>query len=271
MCRLLGYVGAAPLSAVEALGREAFDSFAALSFVHRDGWGMAWRTPYDLKVATSPGTAAEDERFATLASTPLSDAGIVHLRWATDGLVVGPENTHPFSARGLALAHNGSIHPIDRLESMLSERARGELRGTTDSERYFQFVLDRIDALGDEEEGVQDAARRMAAAFPYCSLNALVLSGTALYAIHVNSRAAQPLDDLRELFGSDDRMPAGHASEYFSLSYRVDERGVQIVSTGLDQTGWTSLPPDSILKVDLAARTVDVTPLGDLDRFVVTF
>lgn len=269
MCRLLGYVGDSPLSAEDALGPDQFAAFTGLSRVHRDGWGMAWRTPGGIAVATSPRTAAEDPRFHELAATPLSDAGVVHLRWATDGLLVGPENTHPFTAQGLALAHNGSIQPVPALEALLSDRARAALQGTTDSERYFQFVLDRINASGDEAEGLHDAIRRLATAFPRASLNALVLSSTALYCVHVNSLAQPPLADLREVFGSDERMPAGHATAYFALSYRSDDRGVRVASTGLSEPGWTPLPQNAILTIDLATKAIEIMRLSLPDHGTV--
>lgn len=252
MCRLLGYVAGEPASVVDLLGSGPFEDFTGLSEVHSDGWGMAWRTPDDVEVVVSPGTALKDPAYRHLAGRPLARAGLVHLRWATEGLAVGPENTHPFTDRGFTLAHNGSITPLGRLEGLLSDRARRAVRGTTDSERYFQFILDRVEALGDERDGVLDAVTILAHEFPTASLNAILLTSVSLYAVHVNAAAVPPLAGLRERMGPAYGLPRGHDRTYFSMAYRRDALGLRVVSTGMDPHGWTPLPPESVLHVDLA-------------------
>ena len=260
MCRLLGYVSDGPESAVEGLGAEGFQTFTSLSALHGDGWGMAWSRPggNGIDTATSPMSAADDPAYSELARRALGSAGLVHLRWATDGLAVHPMNTHPFSDGTHALAHNGSISPVDALESLLSEAGRARLRGTTDSERYFRLVLQCIEADGDERAGLAHAVGLLHEHFPDASLNALFLTPTHLYAVHVNSQAATPLDDLRELFGSDDAIPHGHAAAYFDMAYRVSPTAVHVISSGLPDEGWTPVPSDSILAIDLVSREVEV-------------
>jgi predicted glutamine amidotransferase len=262
VCRLLGYVCDRPTSAVDVLGATAFQTFTSLSAVHGDGWGMAWREPAGetTRAATSPMAAADDPTYFRLADTALGAAGLVHLRWATDGLVVDPVNTHPFTDGDHALAHNGSISPIGELESLLSPRSRARLRGDTDSERYFRLVLQCIEDAGDERTGLVAAVGMLAARFPEASLNALFLTSTHLYAVHVNSQAATPLDDLRELVGSDDAIPHGHATAYFDMAYKASPDAVQVISSGLPDEGWAPVPGDSILAVDLATREIDVLP-----------
>jgi predicted glutamine amidotransferase len=260
MCRLLGYVSEAPVSAVDGLGRTDFETFTSLSAVHGDGWGMAWRDPDGgtTRVATSPVSAAADPAYLALAGRALGATGLVHLRWATDGLEVGAANTHPFTDGDHALAHNGSISPIDELETLLGESAQARLEGDTDSERYFRLVLQCIEETGDERVGVARAVGMLRSHFPRASLNALFLTPTRLYAVHVNSRAATPLDDLREVFGSDEAMPRGHATAYFDMAYKVSATAVHVISSGLPDEGWTPVPPDSILVIDLATRAIDV-------------
>jgi predicted glutamine amidotransferase len=252
---------------VEGLGAAEFQTFTSLSALHGDGWGMAWSQSdrEGIDVATSPMSAADDPAYFEMAGQALGSAGLVHLRWATDGLVVHPMNTHPFTDGTYALAHNGSISPIDALEGLLSEGVRARLKGTTDSERYFGLVLQCIEADGDEEAGLLRAVGMLHERFPEASLNALFLTPTHLYAVHVNSRAATPLDDLRELFGSDDAMPHGHASAYFDMAYRVSPTAVHVISSGLPGEGWTPVPGDSILAIDRATRGIEV-----LDPRIVT-
>jgi predicted glutamine amidotransferase len=266
LCRLLGYASTGPASAVEGLGATEFQAFTSLSAVHGDGWGMAWSQPggSGIGAATSPASAADDPAYFELAGQALGSAGLVHLRWATDGLVVHPMNTHPFTDGSHALAHNGSIAPIDTLESLLSERSRAQLSGTTDSERYFRLVLQCIEEAGDEREGLTRAVGTLHEHFPEASLNALFLTSSHLYAVHVNSGAATPLDDLRELFGSDDAMPHGHATAYFDMAYKVSPTAVHVISSGVPAEGWTPIPGDSILAIDLGTREIEV-----LDPMVV--
>ncbi|MCZ2850301.1 class II glutamine amidotransferase [Modestobacter sp. VKM Ac-2978] len=260
MCRLLGYVAETPVSAVDGLGRTDFDTFTSLSAVHGDGWGMAWRdqASHTTRAATSPISAAADPTYTALADRALGTAGLVHLRWATDGLAVGAENTHPFTDGDHALAHNGSISPIDELEALLGEDARAQLVGDTDSERYFRLVLQCIEETADERAGVARAVGMLRSHFPQSSLNALFLTPARLYAVHVNSRAATPLDDLRQVFGSDDAMPRGHATAYFDMAYKVSATAVHVISSGLPDEGWTPVPPDSVLAIDLTTRVIDV-------------
>ena len=260
MCRLLGYVSERPVSAVEGLGATEFQTFTSLSAVHGDGWGMAWSQPGDggIGSATSPVAAADDPTYVELAGQALGSAGLVHLRWATDGLVVHSKNTHPFTDGTHALAHNGSISPVEELEGLLSADSRARLQGTTDSERYFRLVLQCIEEDGDERAGLLRAVAMLHEHFPEASLNALFLTPTRLYAVHVNSRAATPLDDLRDLFGSDEAIPHGHATAYFDMAYKVSATAVHVISSGLPGDGWTPVPSDSVLAIDLGTREIEV-------------
>ncbi len=260
LCRLLGYVAAHPSSVSDILGADALDSFTSLAALHGDGWGMVWRggSGSPTQAAKSPLSAAQDPDYAAMTRRPLGQAGLVHLRWATDGLAVSPGNTHPFVDGDYALAHNGSVSPIDRLDEMLTEESRASLVGDTDSERYFRFVLDCLADSDDETHGVLRAVRLLHEQFPTSSLNSVLLTPRRLFAVHVNSRAALPVDDLRSLYGSDELMPTGHATEYFTMAYRVTSESVQVISSGLNTEGWQPVPTDSVLVVDLATRDVSV-------------
>jgi hypothetical protein len=75
-------------------------------------------------------SAATDPTYAQLTRQPLGWAGLVHLRWATGGLPVVPENTHPFTDGDYAFAHNGNIKPIARLEVCSRPRRQKSWRAT---------------------------------------------------------------------------------------------------------------------------------------------
>lgn len=267
MCRLLGYVTGEPRAVTDSLGREAFTSFTSLASLHGDGWGAAWQDPETgrNRVVTSPESAATDREFADLTSTPLGRGGMVHLRWATAGLAVSPENTHPFQDGEFVFGHNGGIKPIDALEDLLTEESRAALQGTTDSERYFRYLLESVRGAEDEAGALTEAVGRLAGHFPRSSLNALLLTPTTLYAIHVNSHANPPTDDLWELYASEDEMPVGHLDEYFAMYTRCSADGVHVISSGLTEPGWDPVPPDTVLAIDLATaetRSRSI-PVGD--------
>jgi predicted glutamine amidotransferase len=262
VCRLLGYVADRPTSVVDVLGVDGFERFTALTAVHGDGWGMAWRaedgTIQSVSVADS---ASADSSYESLARTSLGRAGIVHLRWASEGLAVTPENTHPFVewdtvVGTVAFAHNGHIQPIDRLEALLGDDSRRRLRGTTDSERYFRFVLECVEKEQDLEAGVCRALGVLTDEFPTSSLNALMLTPRTMIGVHINSSAASPQRRLRALFDSEDEIPAGHTTDYFAMDYRVQPHAVHVISSGLDEEGWTPVPADTAAMVDLETREI---------------
>ncbi|SFN83322.1 class II glutamine amidotransferase [Mycetocola miduiensis] len=261
MCRLLGYVASRPLAAVDVLGSSGLKAFTSLASLHGDGWGLAWRGADQLTHAVSrPDSAATDPLYAELTGQPLGPAGLVHLRRATGGLPVVPENTHPFTDGDYAFAHNGNITPIARLEELLTPASMAKLRGDTDSERYFRFVLQCIAESDTEADGVTRALHTLVQEFPNVSLNALLLTPTALFAIHMNSGATSPPRALSELYPSDADMPHRHATEYYAMYYRVTPDAVHVISSGLDEPGWMHVPPDSAAMIDL--RTRELTRLA---------
>jgi predicted glutamine amidotransferase len=267
VCRLLGYVARSPISVLDVLGRREFDSFTDLAEVHGDGWGMAWQDPDDhsIRSASAADSALEDAAYERLAGQRLGRAGIVHLRWASPGLRVAPENTHPFVEDGYAFAHNGHIAPLERLEGLLTPASRAALRGSTDSERYFRFVLQCIAQHGQEVEGISAALEVLVREFPDASLNALLLTPTDVVGIHINSRASAPVDGLRKLFTSDEEIPYRHTDEYFAMDFRVTADAIHVISSGIDPEGWTPVPEDTAAMADLSTleiRRLDIVGTG---------
>lgn len=266
VCRLLGYVASRPLAAVDVLGASGFEAFTSLASLHGDGWGLAWRGADQVTHTVSrPDSAALDPLYGELTRQPLGFAGLVHLRWATSGLPVLPKNTHPFTDGDYAFAHNGNIKPIERLEELLSPASKAKLRGDTDSERYFRFVMQCIRESDSEAEGVTEALHTMIREFPNVSLNALLLTPSALFAIHVNSQAVSPPRALSKMYESDADMPHRHATEYYFMDYRITPDAVYVISSGLDEPGWEQVPPDSATRIDLGTREVtqlELLPVG---------
>jgi predicted glutamine amidotransferase len=260
MCRLLGYVSRLPMSAGEAVGTDEVRAFADLARVHCDGWGAAWveRPGAAPHVRTSERSAERDPAFADQHVGHTAVAGLLHLRWATLGLQVSPENTHPFLADGVAFAHNGSI-PADAFTDLLEPAYRAGLRGTTDSERYFALVRQFRATDGNLSGAVRRAVTALALRAPRASLNALLLDATSLIAVHASAHSTLHPDDTELCRAAN--LPQDHLDDYFALRIRRTAEGVQIGSTGFGQVGWTPLPPDSVTTVGLADLSVTTEPL----------
>src|SRR6266571_717105 len=150
MCRLLAYCSHQRVSVADVIGEQGFRDFTALSAFHSDGWGVAWYNGGQVRTRRSPRRAADDPLYDRLGHSRLSEAGLVHLRWATPGLPVGTRSSHPFRHDGHAMAHNGAIHPQDRLGDLLPPAWERRLTSGTDSERYFLHVMSQLAASGGD-------------------------------------------------------------------------------------------------------------------------
>jgi predicted glutamine amidotransferase len=250
MCRLLGYVARSPRSLHDLLG-ETLASFTALSRRHGHGWGIATHDGRGgVRVVKEPGPAHTSRRYAEEVGATRADAGIVHLRWASMNLAIGPGNTHPFSDGRHAFAHNGSIWPIDRIEELIDPPRRALLRGTTDSERYFLAVRSALEHAGPVEavHGVVAAIRER---LSFSSLNATLLTPDALLVVAVHDpRVGAQKDEI----------------DAFHLRWRVTPEAVVVASSGWAQDGWTSLENGRLLVVErasLATRVVDLSRRPD--------
>jgi predicted glutamine amidotransferase len=261
MCRLLGYCARNPASLAGIIGAEGLRDFTALSAFHRDGWGMAWADSGRIRVRKSPLGAADDPGYDELARRRLARLGIVHLRWATPGLTVGPENSHPFCRTEVAMAHNGAIHPQDRLPELLPPAWERLMTGRTDSERYFLHILFRLQAHGDMPTAIAETTASITARFTVNSLNAVLLTPTALYAVSCHDRSTVPEARLRARGypGSPEEI-----ARHFDLAYRQTADAVVVASSDWPQDpgdGWTSLPNGHVLIVAGDTLQTRIEPL----------
>jgi predicted glutamine amidotransferase len=261
MCRLLGYYARKPTSLAEIIGEEGLRDFTALSAFHGDGWGMAWADGGQIRVRKSPLRASDDPGYDGLARRRLARLGIVHLRWATPGLAVGTENSHPFCINDVAMAHNGAIHPQDRLPGLLPPDWERLVTGSTDSERYLLHILFRLQAGGDMLTAIGETAASITARFTVNSLNAVLLTPAALYAVSCHDRSMIPEARLRS------RGYPGSAEEiarHFDLAYRQTDGAVVVASSDWPQDpahGWTTLPNGHVLMVADDTLQITIEPL----------
>jgi len=261
MCRLLGYCAHRPTSLAGLIGEPGLREFTALSCFHSDGWGMAWTDGGPIGVHKSPLQASEDRDWEKLAWQPLGRLGMVHLRQATPGLPVEVENTHPFLVDDVAMAHNGAIHPQDRLPELLPAAWEERMTGTTDSERYFLHVLSRLQADRDMVTAIGETAVTINARFDASSLNALLLTEDALYAVSCHDRSKIPEGRMRArgFTGS-----AEELGQHFDLKYRQIADAVVVASSGWSQDsrdGWAPVPNGHVLVVERDTLRARIEPL----------
>ncbi len=248
MCRLLGSVSRAPVTVDEVLGAER-DAFVELTDKHGDGWGHAFSAePGHLEVRKAPDSARVNPAFAALTADQPARAALTHLRWATLGLGISAENTHPFTDGTIAFGHNGSIDPPELLDQLISSELAVRRQGSTDSERYFLALLSRLGGNDEVDALVSTLADAVALAGGAKSLNCMLLTPQALYAVCSYDPSSYEEPD------------------YYPLLYRATKDTVVVASTGwTDSAGWTTLDNGQMLVVDresLVTRVVAVaTPL----------
>jgi glutamine amidotransferase len=189
MCRLLGVL-TNDTSDFRLCLKHAPRSLAALSTKHPDGWGIAvWEPRAGWALRKRAACAQRDVSFVELAEQTRGQVLVAHIRQRT----VGPailENTHPFRSGRWIFAHNGTVEDVDYLRSRISVARLANVRGSTDSELLFAFLLTRLDLAGICEtssdaatdlvvaEGVDELARQSR----FGSYNFVLCDSETLYA-----------------------------------------------------------------------------------------
>ncbi len=233
MCRLLGWATRAPTTLRDLLGEGDLLDFTGLSAQHGDGWGVARATGTAVKVHKRPDPAHSSRSFGAWARTSASDLGMAHLRWATMGLSVGIENTHPFTDGRVAFAHNGSVLSPASLDALAAPQVARLRRGTTDSERYFLALLTRMADGATPHEALLDTVDAIARTSAFTSLNCLLMTPDELIAM-CRYDPAGPLEDKDP--------------EYYRLRYRVSDDAVVVSSSGWGRD-WQQLANGDLLVV----------------------
>ncbi|MDO8516399.1 MAG: class II glutamine amidotransferase [bacterium] len=165
------------------------------SIGHKDGWGLVgYGKGRIVAFEKYPNDAFYDMRYETATAKLLKKKPKVvigHLRKAAVGTNT-MENTHPFRHGNISLCHNGVV--IDYKKLPLKPRFKKLIRGTTDTEPFFAYVLQlfherggstKLTTSGKNKENFRaallDAIQFVHKNCDYTAMNLIVSDGRMLY------------------------------------------------------------------------------------------
>jgi len=267
MCRLLAFASPEFQSLETLLTPDEISNYQNLSTLHCDGWGGAWQGSANEppELFNSVKRAIDDSNFVN-NSKKKSKGGIIHIRWATTGFPVVVENTHPFINQNWTFAHNGSIADSSKLRSLLSPERLSQLKGDTDSELYFQLILQHLENSGRIEVAIREAIKDIRQLCGQGSLNCLMLNNQKMIAVQAFDQTPAPVETLIELVGGVENLPEGHDENYYRLQYCLKNNSVLVGSTGFAGKDWKFLDDDSILEFDYATKELSISSLERSDH-----
>ena len=235
MCRLLGYSAPTPTTFDQVVGSN-FKEFIKLADDHCDGWGIATTTSNKASLYKEPVAATKSATFAEQLEKHRSKAALLHLRWATEGMAVNENNTHPFTYEDITFIHNGSITPPTALDSVIDKKYLQLAKGNTDSERYFLYLLTQIDKHGFID-GVKTGLSYIKSNCSYSSINMMIINETTFMAACIYNQDKIP-DKFKD------------SPDYYHLKYTKRDGQVVVASSGWNQDGWEEIPNGSVLVVE---------------------
>ena len=239
MCRLLGYSSPTPTTFTQVVGSN-FNQFVSLANDHCDGWGIATTINHKADLYKEPVAATKSEHFKEQLEKHKSNAALLHLRWATEGMPVNENNTHPFTYQDITFIHNGSITPPTALDPLIDKRYLSLANGTTASERYFLYLLTQI-----EKDGFIDGVKRGLSYIKnnctYSSINMMIINDQTFMAACIYNQ-----DKIPDRFKS--------SPDYYHLKYTTHNGQVVVASSGWNQDGWQEIPNGSLLVVNRAMQ-----------------
>jgi glutamine amidotransferase len=257
MCRLLGIVASEPTEFRIVL-RDAPRSLAHLSKDHRDGWGLAVYEAGNGGFRVHKGVlcASEDERFHEVAAGSRGEMLVSHIRHRTVG-ETSLENTHPFASGRWIFAHNGTIKDTAFLRERASSARLAELRGQTDSELFFAYLLSLMDEAGvadapasaTTDRVVRDATHDARARHDFGAFNFLLADGTTLYAHRFGRTLC-----LLERGPHDEVRPSrrSHDGTIVETPWSMRRHAIFVASEHMTNEPWQTIEEGMLLRIDRA-------------------
>jgi predicted glutamine amidotransferase len=258
MCRLFGLYANKPVD-VSFSFYKARKSFKKQSVNNPQGWGIAWFDGKKWNVCKEPLPLYKSQLAESLARRTLGKIVISHVRLATRGTpTVG--NTHPWLYRGWVFAHNGTID-AEGLYGMLREEYR-DFEGETDSERFFHFIIQEVEELGNPADGVKSAVDKVREKnIHFSSLNFIASDGKGLYAL----RYAAENESYYTLYYTERpgepllKMLSGETRQLIEVKLARGEKAVVIASEPMtEEEEWKLIENGHLIVVDADLNIKDV-------------
>jgi glutamine amidotransferase len=158
MCRLLAYMGSPIIidkllyQPKNSLINQSINAKELEEPLNGDGFGIGWYAPevnYDPITFVSVNPAWNNKNLRNLAPKIKTECLIAHIRAASVG-DVSESNCHPFQYKNLLMMHNGGVENFSRIKRQLRGPLTDEfynwIKGQTDSEHIFAFLLSRINS-----------------------------------------------------------------------------------------------------------------------------
>jgi glutamine amidotransferase len=182
MCRLLGIRAnkAVDIGFVMLNAPKPFKSFGK---GNPDGWGIGYYRGHAARVVREPQNALSSKIFDHHVKRIQSNLVIGHVREASRGKNC-LANTHPFIYGKWIFCHNGTLAIFEEIKKELAPKYRKRIRGTTDSEVLFYWILQHIEKATNAVDGIRSALAQIDSRKRgrTTSLNFLLSDGKTLYA-----------------------------------------------------------------------------------------
>ncbi len=218
------------------------------------GWGVAdYRDGLPL-IEKQTWAAFHGEQFKKTAARVYAHTVVAHVRRATVG-GTSIENTHPFSHGKWIFAHNGTVPNFlevrDRMLPKIDPVLQNDIKGTTDSEHVFYYLLSlhlrhpRMDLRALAAIGLNRVRKWCDEVAPQAQvgLNIVLTNGKDL----VGSRLGRSLWHLRrEQVYTCDICGRAHVHHEIETEYRA----IEIASEPISDDAWETLPDGIIYSVD---------------------
>jgi predicted glutamine amidotransferase len=234
MCRLFALISGSDVD-IRYWMLDAVRPFVGWSSEHRHGWGIGWYENGTARLEKEPVPALDSQKFIETAKDAKSRVFVCHLRKATCG---GLEycNSQPFKSGNWVFAHNGTVDGQYLMSKLTHARLR--IKGETDSEVYFHWLLQNLEKEGVEglRFGIDEVRKRR-----FTALNFVMSDGYSLYAYCEQSPSAKaPYPDYYQLYYSE------------STERR---RAAAVCSERIDEGEWAKIPFGSLLTVSQELKT----------------
>lgn len=261
MCRIISITGKIKQAEISCIFEE-FQRLAKYGNVsrrakkgHKDGWGMAAYAQNRLAFFEKrPTNAYWDPKYpkAILEIVGKNPNIIIgHLRKAAVG-ATNRNNAQPFSWKNISFCQNGIV--LDHKKIPLSLKFKNIIKGTTDSERLFAFVLRMLSKNKDKNPMVISATIKKSVLFiknnfDYTAMNILFSDGKFLWS-------------LREVNGKNEDVRKEKLMTYYSLFLGLGKK-FSIVSSEklpIKNVKWRILKNHELLQI---------SPSGKVKQFFI--